>query len=182
MIIKKFSHFITRFRLNEELEPETTDQKIEKEEAKEDLGGLEDDLNQYNSLKSKIEQLYASTKNDMEISQEIEKMMPKKKGRNRFIVDYMKLCRLENEIKELVKNREEKKNKNAELLDRKQLNKNEPTSLKNIENQLKQNNDDQSTISVTLAEKEKQIKMVLKQHEDLMKSAKKELVEMRKKI
>lgn len=182
MIIKKFSHFITRFRLNEELEPETTDQKIEKEEAKEDLGGLEDDLNQYNSLKSKIEQLYASTKNDEEISQEIEKMMPKKKGRNRFIVDYMKLCRLENEIKELVKNREEKNNKNAELLDRKRLNKNKLTSLKNIENQLKQNNDDRSTILVTLAEKEKQIKMVLKQHEDLMKSAKKELDELKNKI
>ena len=182
MIIKKFSHFITRFRLNEELEPETTDQKIEKEEAKEDLGGLEDDLNQYNSLKSKIEQLYASTKNDEEISQEIEKMMPKKKGRNRFIVDYMKLCRLENEIKELVKNREEKNNKNAELLDRKRLNKNKLTSLKNIENQLKQNNDDRSTILVTLVEKEKQIKMVLKQHEDLMKSAKKELDELKNKI
>jgi len=182
MIIKKFSHFITRFGLNEELEPETTDKKIEKEEAKEDLGGLEDDLNQYNSLKSKIEQLYASTKNDEEISQEIEKMMPKKKGRNRFIVDYMKLCRLENEIKELVKNREEKNNKNAELLDRKRLNKNKLTSLKNIENQLKQNNDDRSTILVTLAEKEKQIKMVLKQHEDLMKSAKKELDELKNKI
>ncbi|NBV07345.1 MAG: hypothetical protein EBS06_08975 [Proteobacteria bacterium] len=182
MIIKKFKHFIKQLQLNEELEPETTDQKIEKEESRDELKDLEKQLSDYNSLKSKIEQLYSSTKNDAEISQEIEKLMPEKEGRNKFAVDWMKICRLENEIKELIKTREDKKNKKSELLDRKELNKNEPVSLKNIETQLKQNSDDQSTITVTLAEKEKQIKQVLKEHDELMKKAKDELTELKKKV
>jgi hypothetical protein len=192
MIIKKFKDFIKQIRINEELEPETTDQKIEKEETRDELKDLEKQLSDYSSLKSKIEQLYNSTKNDTEISQEIEKLMPQKEGqssgemylfegRNKFLVHYMKICRLENEIRELVKRRENKKNKNSELLDRKALNKNEPVSLKNIETQLKQNSDDQSTISVTLAEKEKQIKQVSKEHDELMKKTKDELSELKKK-
>jgi hypothetical protein len=181
MIIKKFKNFIKQIRINEELEPETTDQKIEKEETRDELKDLEKQLSDYSSLKSKIEQLYNSTKNDTEISQEIEKLMPQKEGRNKFLVHYMKICRLENEIRELVKTRENKKNKNSELLDRKTLNKNEPVSLKNIETQLKQNSDDQSTISVTLAEKEKQIKQVSKEHDELMKKTKDELSELKKK-
>jgi len=182
MIIKKFKNFIKQIRINEELEPETTDQKIEKEETRDELKDLQKQLSDYDSdLKSKIEELYNSTKNDTEISQEIEKLMPQKEGRNKFLVDYMKICRLENEIRELIKTRENKKDKNSELLDRKALNKNEPVSLKNIETQLKQNSDDQSTISVTLAEKEKQIKQVLKEHDELMKKTKDELSELKKK-
>ena len=92
MIIKKFKHFIKQLQLNEELEPETTDQKIEKEESRDELKDLEKQLSDYNSLKSKIEQLYSSTKNDAEISQEIEKLMPEKEGRNKFAVDWITDC------------------------------------------------------------------------------------------
>ena len=83
MIIKSFKTFYSNWKTNEELEPETTDQKIQKQESQKELKSLQGQLADFNSkLKSKIEQLYSTTKNDVEIAAEIEKLMPKKDGKN----------------------------------------------------------------------------------------------------
>lgn len=183
MIIKSFKTFHSNWKTNEELEPETTDQKIQKQESQKELKSLQGQLADFNSkLKSKIEQLYSTTKNDVEIAAEIEKLMPKKDGKNKFAVDWMRVCRLENEIRELVNKRDSKKDKKEELIDRKDLNKNDPKSLQNLDVKIKQNEDDSKTIMVTLAEKERELKQALKDHKKLMDEANKELQDIKKEI
>lgn len=181
MIIKNFKTFYSSLKTNEELETETTDQKVQKEESQKELKSLQNQLSEFNSkLKSKIEELYSTTKNDVEISQEIEKLMPK--GKNKFAVDWMRVCRLENEIRELVNKRELKKDKKEEYIDRKDLNKNDPQSLKNLDLKIKQNEDDSKTIIITLTEKEKELKQAIKDHQKLMGDAKKELEDIKREI
>jgi hypothetical protein len=181
MIIKSFKVFYSNLRINEELETETTDQKVQKEESKKELDSLQKQLSEFNSkFKSKIEQLYSTTENDVEISQEIENLMPEEK--NKFAVDWMRVCRLEKEIRGLVNKRDSKKDKKEELIDRKELNKNDPQSLQNLEVKIKQNEDDSKTIITTLAEKEKELKQAQNDHQKLMDEAKQELEDIKKEI
>ncbi len=181
MIIKSFKVFYSNLRINEELETETTDQKVQKEESKKELDSLQKQLSEFNSkFKSKIEQLYSTTENDVEISQEIENLMPEEK--NKFAVDWMRVCRLEKEIRGLVNKRDSKKDKKEELIDRKELNKNDPQSLQNLEVKIKQNEDDSKTIITTLAEKEKELKQAQNDHQKLMDEAKQELQDIKKEI
>lgn len=181
MIIKSFKVFYSNLRINEELETETTDQKVQKEESKKELDSLQKQLSEFNSkFKSKIEQLYSTTENDVEISQEIENLMPEEK--NKFAVDWMRVCRLEKEIRGLVNKRDSKKDKKEELIDRKELNKNDPQSLQNLEVKIKQNEDDSKTIITTLAEKEKELKQAQNDHRKLMDEAKQELEDIKGEI
>lgn len=181
MIIKSFKVFYSNLRINEELETETTDQKVQKEESQKELDSLQKQLSEFNSkFKSKIEQLYSTTENDVEISQEIENLMPEEK--NKFAVDWMRVCRLEKEIRGLVNKRDSKKDKKEELIDRKELNKNDPQSLQNLEVKIKQNEDDSKTIITTLAEKEKELKQAQNDHQKLMDEAKQELEDIKKEI
>jgi hypothetical protein len=93
----KYLNKYTDFK--EAMEISSTDQPDEKL-AKEKVNTTEENLKEYKEKKPKIEQLYSTTKNPVEIEEELKKLMPEKEEPNPFLTDYLRICRIQKEIED----------------------------------------------------------------------------------
>jgi hypothetical protein len=130
----------------------TTDKPDEKL-AKQSANDVEADLKEYNSKKPQIDQLYNSTKNNLEIEQQLKTILPEEENKNQFLVDYLRICRIQNEI--------ETANSDRVLA---QANKSTLTG----DNDLKELTDKISNFDKILAEKSKEMKDLMTSHKNKM--------------
>ena len=137
----------------------TTDRPDEKL-AKQSANDIEADLKEYNAKKTQIDQLYNSTKNNLEIEQKLKTVLPEKENKNQFLVDYLRICRIQNEI--------ETANSDRVLA---QANKSTLTGEKD----LKELNDKIANFDKILAEKSKEMKELMDSHKNKMIEVEKEL-------
>lgn len=137
----------------------TTDRPDEKL-AKQSANDIEADLKEYNAKKTQIDQLYNSTKNNLEIEQKLKTVLPEKENKNQFLVDYLRICRIQNEI--------ETANSDRVLA---QANKSTLTGEKD----LKELTDKISNFDKILAEKSKELQKLMVDHKKLIDEATKEL-------
>ena len=143
----------------EALAVSTTDRPDEKL-AKQSANDIEADLKEYNAKKTQIDQLYNSTKNNLEIEQKLKTVLPEKENKNQFLVDYLRICRIQNEI--------ETANSDRVLA---QANKSTLTGEKD----LKELSDKIANFDKILSEKTKQMKDLMAEHKKLMIDTEKEL-------
>jgi len=143
----------------EVLTTSTTDRPDEKL-AKQSVNDIEADLKEYNAKKTQIDQLYNSTKNNLEIEQKLKTILPEKENKNQFLVDYLRICRIQNEIEE--------DNRKRVLAD---ANKSTLTGEKD----LKELNDKIVNFDKILSEKTKQMKELMAEHEKLIIDTKEQL-------
>ena len=143
----------------EVLTTSTTDRPDEKL-AKQSVNDIEADLKEYNAKKTQIDQLYNSTKNNLEIEQKLKTILPEKENKNQFLVDYLRICRIQNEIEE--------DNRKRVLAD---ANKSTLTGEKD----LKELNDKIANFDKILSEKTKQMKELMAEHEKLIIDTKEQL-------
>jgi hypothetical protein len=137
----------------------TTDRPDEKL-AKQSANEIEADLKEYKEKKPKIDQLYNATKNNLEIEQKLKTILPEKENKNQFLVDYLRICRIQNEI--LTAN-------NDKILA--QANK----STASDDKTLKEITDKISNFDKILAEKSKEMKDLMASHKNKMIEVEKEL-------
>ncbi len=137
----------------------TTDRPDEKL-AKQSANEIEADLKEYKEKKPKIDQLYNSTKNNLEIEQKLKTILPEKENKNQFLVDYLRICRIQNEI--LTAN-------DDKILA--QANK----STASDDKTLKEITDKISNFDKILAEKSKEMKDLMASHKNKMIEVEKEL-------
>jgi hypothetical protein len=137
----------------------TTDRPDEKL-AKQSANDIEADLKEYNAKKTQIDQLYNSTKNNLEIEQKLKTVLPEKENKNQFLVDWLRICRIQNEI--------ETANSDRVLA---QANKSTLTGEKD----LKELTDKISNFDKILAEKSKELQKLMVDHKKLIDEATKEL-------
>jgi hypothetical protein len=143
----------------EVLTTSTTDRPDEKL-AKQSVNDIEADLKEYNAKKTQIDQLYNSTKNNLEIEQKLKTILPEKENKNQFLVDYLRICRIQNEI--------ETANSDRVLA---QANKSTLTGEKD----LKELSDKIANFDKILSEKTKQMKELMVEHEKLIIDTKEQL-------
>lgn len=165
--LKKYDFF------KEVLAISTTDRPDEKL-AKQSLNDVESDLKEYREKKPKIDQLYNSTKNDLEIEQELKKMFPEKENKNRFLVEYLKICRIQNEINRNSQARVDANINKDKYVQEKGLTK-DPTSIKRLDTQLKEIDVKVGDLQKILAEKTKELQKLMAEHKKLMIDTEKEL-------
>ena len=137
----------------------TTDRPDEKL-AKQSVNDLEADLKEYNAKKTQIDQLYNSTKNNLEIEQQLKTIFPEKENKNQFLVDWLRICRIQNEIEEA--------NRKRVLAD-------DNKSTLTGEKDLKELTDKISNFDKILAEKSKELQKLMVDHKKLIDEATKEL-------
>ncbi len=137
----------------------TTDRPDEKL-AKQSANEIEADLKEYKEKKPKIDQLYNATKNNLEIEQKLKTILPEKENKNQFLVDYLRICRIQNEI--LTAN-------DDKILA--QANK----STASDDKTLKEITDKISNFDKILAEKSKEMKDLMTSHKNKMIEVEKEL-------
>jgi hypothetical protein len=137
----------------------TTDRPDEKL-AKQSANEIEADLKEYKEKKPKIDQLYNATKNNLEIEQKLKTILPEEENKNQFLVDYLRICRIQNEI--LTAN-------NDKILA--QANK----STASDDKTLKEITDKISNFDKILAEKSKEMKDLMASHKNKMIEVEKEL-------
>ncbi len=137
----------------------TTDRPDEKL-AKQSANEIEADLKEYKEKKPKIDQLYNATKNNLEIEQKLKTILPEKENKNQFLVDYLRICRIQNEI--LTAN-------DDKILA--QANK----STASDDKTLKEITDKISNFDKILAEKSKEMKDLMASHKNKMIEVEKEL-------
>lgn len=121
--------------------------------AKQNLNDVESDLKEYKQKKPQIDQLYNSTKNSLEIEQKLKTLLPEKENKNQFLVDYLRICRIQNEI--------ETNNSDRVLA---LANKSTLTGEKD----LKQLNDKIANFDKMLADKSKELQKLMVDHKKLI--------------
>ena len=143
----------------EVLTTSTTDRPDEKL-AKQSANDIEADLKEFGQKKTLIDQVYNSTKNSLEITQKLDTLLPEEENKNQFLVDWLRICRIQNEI--------ETANSDRVLA---QANKSTLTGEKD----LKELNDKITNFDKILAEKSKEMKELMDSHKNKMIEVEKEL-------
>ena len=132
------------------------DEKLPKQRANE----IEADLKEFGQKKTLIDQVYNSTKNSLEITQKLDTLLPEEENKNQFLVDWLRICRIENEI--------ETANSDRVLA---QANKSTLTGEKD----LKELNDKIANFDKMLADKSKELQKLKVEHKKLIDDTTKEL-------
>ena len=143
----------------EVLTTSTTDRPDEKL-AKQSANDIEADLKEFGQKKTLIDQVYNSTKNSLEITQKLDTLLPEEENKNQFLVDWLRICRIQNEI--------ETANSDRVLA---QANKSTLTGEKD----LKELNDKITNFDKILAEKSKELQKLKVEHKKLIDDTTKEL-------
>ena len=143
----------------EVLTTSTTDRPDEKL-AKQSANDIEADLKEFGQKKTLIDQVYNSTKNSLEITQKLDTLLPEEENKNQFLVDWLRICRIQNEI--------ETANSDRVLA---QANKSTLTGEKD----LKELNDKITNFDKILVEKSKEMKELMDSHKNKMIEVEKEL-------
>ena len=143
----------------EVLTTSTTDRPDEKL-AKQSANDIEADLKEFGQKKTLIDQVYNSTKNSLEITQKLDTLLPEEENKNEFLVDWLRICRIQNEI--------ETANSDRVLA---QANKSTLTGEKD----LKELNDKITNFDKILAEKSKELQKLKVEHKKLIDDTTKEL-------
>lgn len=165
--LKKYDLF------NELLTISTTDKPDEKL-AKQSINDVETDLKEYKEKKPKIDQLYNSTKNDLEIEQELKKMFPEAENKNRFLVDYLRICRIQSEINKNSQDRVDANINKDKYVQEKGLTK-DPNSIKKLDLQIKDIDTKMSDLQKIVSDKSKEMQILMTDHKKLMLDTEKEL-------
>lgn len=150
--LKKYHLFFEVIAISETDRP---DEKL----AKQSANDFEADLKEYKTKRPQIDQLYNSTKTNLEIDQQLKTMLPDKE-KNEFLVPWLKICRIQKEIK----------NANSDRV-LAQANKSTLTGEKD----LKELNDKIINFDKLLAEKSQELKELMDSHKNKMIEAEKEL-------
>lgn len=143
----------------EALAVSTTDRPDEKL-AKQSINDTDADLKEFGQKKTLIDQVYNSTKNSKEITQKLDTLLPEEENKNEFLVKYLKICRIQNEI--------ETANSDRVLA---QANKSTLTGEKD----LKELNDKIANFDKMLADKSKELQKLRAEHKKLIDDTTKEL-------
>jgi hypothetical protein len=141
----------------ENLDITTTDRPDEKL-AKENINDTLDDLKEYKEKKPKIDQLYNSTKNDLEIQQALDKLMPEE-TKNQFLVDYLRICRIQSEIEKANYEQSINQSKKPTL---------QGDELKEIDSKI-------NDLKTILGQKETELRKLLSEHKKKMADIEKEI-------
>jgi len=143
----------------EVLTTSTTDRPDEKL-AKQGINDIEADLKEFGQKKTLIDQVYNSTKNSLEIEQQLKTILPEKENKNQFLVDWLRICRIQNEIEET--------NRKRVLAD-------DNKSTLTGERDLKELNDKIMNFDKMLADKSKELQKLKVDHKKLIDDTTKEL-------
>jgi hypothetical protein len=137
----------------------TTDRPDEKL-AKQSANDVEADLKEFGQKKTLIDQVYNSTKNSLEIEQQLKTILPEEENKNQFLVDWLRICRIQNEIEET--------NRKRVLAD-------DNKSTLTGEKDLKELNDKIMNFDKMLADKSKELQKLKVDHKKLIDDTTKEL-------
>lgn len=137
----------------------TTDRPDEKL-AKKGINDIEANLKEFVQKKTLIDQIYNSTKNSLEITQKLDTLLPEEKNKNQFLVDWLRICRIENEIETTRKDKEEADKVKSTLTGEKDL---------------KELNDKIANFDKMLADKSKELQKLKVEHKKLIDDTTKEL-------
>ena len=143
----------------EALAVSTTDRPDEKL-AKKVINDIESNLKEFVQKKTLIDQIYNSTKNSLEITQKLDTLLPEEKNKNQFLVDWLRICRIENEIETTRKDKEEADKVKSTLTGEKDL---------------KELNDKIANFDKMLADKSKELQKLKVEHKKLIDDTTKEL-------
>ena len=143
----------------EVLTTSTTDRPDEKL-AKQSANDIEADLKEFGQKKTLIDQVYNSTKNSLEITQKLDTLLPEEENKNEFLVDWLRICRIENEIETTRKDKEEADKVKSTLTGEKDL---------------KELNDKIANFDKMLADKSKELQKLKVEHKKLIDDTTKEL-------
>lgn len=169
--IKKYKIFF------EDIAIQPTDLPDEKR-AKEGVNDQKKFLKDYKDLKPKIEQLYASTSNALEIENGLKKIMPDNddEGLNPYLTDYLRICRIQREIEDGRKSSVSDKTKIDEFGQEQKLasSKDEQAS---INKKIDEIEDRLSTYEQLIAKKSKELQQLLAEHKKKMADIEKEIQE-----
>ena len=143
----------------EALAVSTTDRPDEKL-AKQGINDIEADLKEFGQKKTLIDQVYNSTKNSLEITQKLDTLLPEEENKNEFLVDWLRICRIENEIETTRKDKEEADKVKSTLTGEKDL---------------KELNDKIANFDKMLADKSKELQKLKVEHKKLIDDTTKEL-------
>lgn len=165
--LKKYKIFF------EDIQIDPADLPDEKK-AKEGVNDQQKFLKDYKTLKPKIEQLYASTSNPLEIEQGLKKIMPDDDGTNPYLTDYLRICRLQREIEDGRKSSVEDKAKIDDFSQQQKLatTKDEQSS---IGDKIGEIQDRTSTYEQLIAQKSKELQKLLDEHKKKMADMEKEI-------
>ena len=168
--LKKYNIFF------EDIEVQSTDLPDEKR-AKEGVNDQQQFLKDYKDLKPKIEQLYASTSNALEIENGLKKIMPDNDdGLNPYLTDYLRICRRQREIEDGRKSSVTDKTKIDEFNQEQKIatSKDEQAS---INKKIGEIEDRLSSYEQLIAKKSKELQQLLAEHKKKMSDVEKEIKE-----
>jgi len=165
--LKKYQIFF------EDIQIDPSDLPDEKR-AKEGVNDQQKYLKDYKTLKPKIEQLYSSTSNAIEIEEGLKKIMPEKDESNPYLTDYLRICRLQKEIEDGRKSSVEDKAKMDDFSQQQKLatTKDEQSS---IGEKIGEIEDRSSTYEQLIAKKSQELQKLLIEHKKKMADIEKEI-------
>lgn len=164
--LKSFSKF-------EGLEISDTDLPDEKK-GKEKINDIEQNIKDYKQKKPQIEQLYASTKNPVEIEEKLKKLMPESEEPNPFLTDFLRICRLQKQIEDGRKSSTEDKMKVDDYQQNQKLS-TDKEEIAKIGDKISQIEDRSSTYEQQIAKKSQELKKLMSEHRDKMSKIEKEI-------
>jgi len=157
----------------EDIKVDSTDLPDEKR-AKEGVNDQQQYLKEYKEKKPKIEQLYSSTSNPVEIEGELKKIMPDDDGSNPYLTDYLRICRLQKEIEDGRKSEVEDKSKLDDFTQQQKL-ANTKDEQSTIGEKIGEIKDRSSSYQQIIAEKSKELQKLIAEHKEKMQKIEKEI-------
>jgi chromosome segregation ATPase len=132
--------------------------------SKEGLNDLKSKISEYNSKKSKIDQLYKGTEDPS--GDDLEKIIGKEEDRNEFLTSYSNISSIKNKIKKLQDKSDKKTIELSNFKDRLSIASNEMGP--DLSNKIKEINDELVQIKKDIQEKIKKVPEMEKEHSERM--------------